>query len=205
MRTLLSEAAEWRLIGLLFECPSDGWREQISALAGEVEDAELRAAAQQALEQASEGLYHSVFGPGGPASPREITYQNTIQAGYFLSELLCYYESFAYRPVTQEPADHVSVETGFVAYLRLKEEFALANADSEHAAVTREAAQHFVEDHLSMIAGPLAARLSASEIGYLTLASAALLRRTGPPPAPRAHSLPVVEASDCLDGEITCS
>ncbi len=201
MRDLLREAAEWRLLGLLFACPWDGWREQISALAGEVEDGDLRSAARQALEQASEGLYHSIFGPGGPAPPREVSHRDLIETGSLLSELSCYFDAFAYRPATQEPLDHVSVGADFIGYLRLKEEFALANANAEHAAVTREAAQRFLEDHLSTIAGPLAARLSESRIGYLTLASAALLRRTGPPPAPPVRALPLAE----IDGEMTCS
>lgn len=201
MKKLLGEAAEWRLLSLLFECPSAGWREQISSLAGEVEDAELRAATEQALEQASEGLYHSIFGPGGPASPREITYQNTVQAGYFLSELLCYYESFAFRPVSLEPPDHVSMETGFVGYLRLKEAFALESSDVEHAAVTREAAEKFIEEHLSNISGPLAAALSGSGIGYLTLAGGALLRRV---PARGGHKFPFLDKPDCDDWAITC-
>ena len=201
MRELLPEAAEWRLLALLFACPSDRWRENISALAAEVEDAEIRLAAEQALEEASEGLYHSIFGPGGPAPPREVSHRDLIESGGLLSELSCYYDAFAYHPAPQEPPDHVSVETDFIAYLRLKEEFALLNADAAHAAVTREAARHFVEDHLSTIAGPLAATLSESGITYLAMASAALLRRTGPPPTPPARSLPLVE----IGGEMTCS
>ena len=64
---LLGEAAEWRLLGLLFECPLPNWREQMDALAAEVVDADLKAAAEAARLEASEGLYHSIFGPGGPA------------------------------------------------------------------------------------------------------------------------------------------
>src|SRR6476469_237535 len=64
---LAQEAAEWRLLSLLFECPTADWPTQISALIHDVADIEIKSAAQDALEQASEGLFHHTFGPGGPA------------------------------------------------------------------------------------------------------------------------------------------
>ena len=85
--TLLRQAAEWRLIGLLFECPAGSWRDDLVALARDIDDPLLRAAVTHALEEASEGLYHSTFGPGGPAPPREVTYVKAVQLGYLLSEL----------------------------------------------------------------------------------------------------------------------
>ena len=76
---LLRQAAEWRLIGLLFECPADAWRDDIVALARDIDDPLLGSAAAYALEEADEGLYHSTFGPGGPAPPREVTYVKAVQ------------------------------------------------------------------------------------------------------------------------------
>ena len=35
---LLSEAAQWRLIGLLFECPDQEWLRTVSELAAETSD-----------------------------------------------------------------------------------------------------------------------------------------------------------------------
>ena len=67
---LLREAAEWRLISLLFECPNEEWQAQVAALAAEITDADLKAAAVAAREEAGEGIYHTIFGPGGPAAPR---------------------------------------------------------------------------------------------------------------------------------------
>lgn len=176
---VVEQAAEWRLLGLLFECPSAAWREQVAALAREVSDTELRAAAEQALEEASEGLHHAIFGPGGPVPAREVSYQNSVQSGYLLSELACYYDAFAYRPAIPEATDHISVEVGFVGYLRLKEAYALACQDAEHAAVTSEAGQRFVEDHLAAMAESLATALRSCGIRYLSLAGAVLLRRVG--------------------------
>ncbi len=161
---LLREAAEWRLLGLLFECPSPMWREQVEALAAEVADAELRAAVEAVRREVSEGLYHSIFGPGGPAPPREISYRHWMQPGYLLSELTRYYNAFAYQPTLLEAPDHVSVETGFVAYLTLKEAYAEASADEEHAAVRREAVQQFISDHRSTMTEPLARSLEHSGV-----------------------------------------
>lgn len=202
-RERLAEAAEWRLLSLLFDCPGDGWREQVATLAREVADAGLRACAHLALEQASPELYHSTFGPGGPAAPREVSYRDALQLGYLMSELETYYAAFGYQPACPEPPDHVAVETGFLAFLRMKEAFALNSADTERAAVAAEAAGRFVQDHLSFLAPGLAARLAESEFEYLAASARALQRRAGPaPPAgtPAAGGLPILDA----DAEITC-
>lgn len=210
VHALLKQAAEWRLIGLLFECPVGAWRDDVAALVGDVVDPVLRSAVAHALEEASEGLYHSTFGPGGPAPPREVTYIKAIQLGYLLSELAAFYDAFAYRPVTRESPDHVSVEAGFVAYLLLKQAYAVARGDDEQASVAAEAAATFTREHLSALAGPLAATLGASGLDYLAEASRALAARVGPPPEavalPRgARLLPVIQpiALDDED-EISC-
>jgi nitrate reductase assembly molybdenum cofactor insertion protein NarJ len=199
---LAKEAAGWRLISMLFECPNDAWRAQLAALAAEVEDPELKSAAKDALAEAGEGLFHHTFGPGGPAPAREASYHQTVQLGYLMSELQAYYNAFAYRPQTAEPADHVSVETGFIAYLKLKQAYALACEDEERAATAAESAQRFIEEHLANIVQPLAERLDGSSISYLTKASAALSRRVGPPP--KAPSpLPILQ-NDQDKSEIAC-
>ncbi|MBM3724439.1 MAG: molecular chaperone TorD family protein [Acidobacteria bacterium] len=181
-RQLLAEAAEWRLIGMLLECPSGSWRGRVEELEGEVEDAELRQAARLALEQASEGLYHSTFGPGGPAPPREATHRDTLQLGYLLSELNAYYASFGYRPesVSFEPPDHIAVESGFVAYLKFKEAFAAACGDAEARETTAQACREFVTEHLASTAAPLKEMLAASGVPYLELTGRAMARRAGP-------------------------
>ena len=179
-RELAQDAAGWRLISMLFECPAPGWGENLTALASEVADPGLRGAVEAALAEASEGLYHSIFGPGGPASAREVSYHDLLQFGGLMSELASYYEAFGYQPPAREPADHVSIEAGFVGYLRLKEAYALASGDTEHVEVTAEAATHFIEDHLSFVAERLAGTLRESGIPYLAMMGEALLQRVGP-------------------------
>lgn len=191
-RKLAKEAAEWRLLSLLFECPAPQWSRQVTALMDDVADPELKSAAHDALEEASEGLFHHAFGPGGPAPPREATYHQTVQLGYLMSELQAYYGAFAFAPVTSEPPDHVSVEAGFIAYLKMKEAYALACLDEERAATASESAQRFLEEHLANVAQALADRLAGSGISYLAKAGAALLRRVGPPPA-AVSPLPVLQ------------
>ena len=180
-RSLLEQAAEWRLISLLFECPTRGWKEQIAAVSSELADTELRAAAESAQSEASEALYHSIFGPGGPAPAREVSYCESVQLGYLISELEAFYQAFSFQPATPEVLDHVSVEAGFMGYLKLKEAYALASSDLEHAAVAAEAAQRFLENHLCVMAQPLATSLHALGVRYLALAGEGLLRRVGPP------------------------
>ena len=179
-RDLLREAAEWRLISLLFQCPASDWRENLEALSSEITDSGLRDAAAAALTEATEGLYHSILGPGGPAPAREVSYRELVQFGGLMSELACYYDAFAYRPADREPGDHVSIEAGFLGYLRLKEAYALASGDAERAEVASEAATAFITDHLSFIAEPLARSLGHSGTRYLAIAGEALLQRAGP-------------------------
>ncbi len=182
VEALLREAAEWRLLSLLFECPGPEWREKVRALGAEVRDPALRTAAEEALAEASEGIHHSILGPGGPAPAREVSYHDTVQLGYLMSELNAFHEAFAFRPRTIEAIDHVSVEAGFAGYLRVKQAFALAEGNTEAAALAEEAAKDFRSQHLVYVAEPLARSLSESGVGYLAKAGQALLARVGPSP-----------------------
>lgn len=176
---LLNEAAEWRLISLLFDCPVGNWQEDVKSLAKIVTDSQLLKAAEFSKTQASEGLYHSIFGPGGPAPAREVTYRSWVQPGYLLSELSAYYKAFSYQPQTPETPDHIAVETGFMAYLKLKEAFADESGDSENAEITANAAKTFNDEHLAKFTEQIAKSLATSRIDYLELASKALLKRVG--------------------------
>jgi nitrate reductase assembly molybdenum cofactor insertion protein NarJ len=201
-RELLSDAAEWKLLAMLLACPQGDWREHVTMLAREVSDVELQHAAREMVEEATEGLYHSTFGPGGPAAPREVSHRDYVTPGAALSELVAYYEAFAFSPATDEPPDHVSIECDFLAYLRVKEAYALVRGDEQQAAIAADAAQHFQQDHLATLARPLQASLAASGIEYLQRAGRVLLQRVGPAPAAGpalGASLAILEddAPDC--------
>jgi nitrate reductase assembly molybdenum cofactor insertion protein NarJ len=177
---LLSDAADWRLISVLFERPANDWHSQIAALASETSDKNLKAAAEAATTEANVPLYDTTFGPGGPAAPREVSHRQTMMPGQMLDELGAYYKAFAYQPTVNEIPDHIAVETGFIAYLRLKQAYALERGDAEQAAIAAAAAKHFIEDHLNAVAEPLAKSLAHSGIAYLSHTAAALLSRVGP-------------------------
>ncbi len=202
--SLLKEAAEWRLLSLLFDCPNPEWLEHIDLLSRTTTDKKLKRAAKAAQKEASEGLFHSIFGPGGPAPGREISYRGWVQPGYMLSELASFYDAFSYKPKTEEVPDHIAVETGFIAYLRLKEAFAIENADNERAEITAGASKTFIDEHLSKYAEQTSKILSNSGIEYLSLAGAALFQRVGKDKDKEKQIyLPVLEDEDS-ESEMVC-
>lgn len=170
----LRKAARLRFLSLAFECPREGWQEQLDSLAAEIAEDDLRRVARLAREEASPELYHTTFGPGGPAAPREISYSDTIVSGQLIAELQAFYEAFAYRPTVEEPPDHIAVELGYLGYLHLKIAYAAANDDEGRADVAADAAKRFAESHLANILGPLIPILEACGIGYLEAAAASL-------------------------------
>jgi nitrate reductase assembly molybdenum cofactor insertion protein NarJ len=176
---LLREAANWRLLSTLFSRPREGWRRELASAGGETSDLLIESACAAALNEASEGSYHSIFGPGGPAAPREASYRTTLQLGYVLSALEAFYNAFGYSPNAEETPDHVSVETDFVAYLFVKEALARSQESFDEAETAAEARASFLEAHLSYMAEPLHRSLTHSGVRYLETAAAALLARLG--------------------------
>jgi nitrate reductase assembly molybdenum cofactor insertion protein NarJ len=155
---LLRQATEWRFLGLLFERPREGWWQDVEALVREVGDPELKAAAEAAREEADQGLYLALLGPGGAVSPREVAYRGMKDPGHILAEIMAFYEAFAFRPATEEPPDHLAVEAGFLGYLCLKEAYARARRNDEEAEIAGNAAARFLKDHLSVFAWPVLER-----------------------------------------------
>lgn len=197
---LLRDAAEWRLISLLFDCPKGDWFRQVDELGRQVTDKKLKKAAKAAGKEASEGLFHSIFGPGGPAPGREVSYRSWVEPGYMLSELSAFYSAFSYHAGSGEVPDHIAVETGFIAYLRLKELYARENGDDESAAITAEAASRFTAEHITKYPQKLKKLLAASGLEYLQLAGEVLFERVGPDKDKEIKTfLPVLEdAEDSL-------
>jgi hypothetical protein len=168
-------AAAWRLNGLLLERPRAGWREEVDALAAEVEDGDLRAAAA-AARHGTEGEYLAHLGPGGPVSPREVAYRDREDPARVLADLAACYEAFAYRPRAEDPADHIAVEAGFVGYLLLKELIARDLCESILVSTVSLARERFLHEHVGPFARALAARLEGAG-GHLELAARALAAR----------------------------
>lgn len=178
-QTWVAEAATLRALALLFTRPRPETQEERSALEVEVQGDGDRAALA-AARNVDEGLYLAIFGPGGLVSPREAGWRGRSDPGEVLADLAAFHEAFAYQNRSEEPADHLSVEVDFVAYLRLKQAFALANGEEQQASVTAEACERFLDQHVRRYLGRLAARLE--ELGIAAYAPAAhrLAERLGP-------------------------
>ena len=193
----VAAAAEWRLLGLLFERPRPGWREEIATLACEVHDAALQAAASAAATT-TESEYLDVLGPGGVVSPREVGYRGREDPGAIVADVSAFYAAFAFHPRAEDPPDHVAVEAGFAGYLCLKEAYALAHDNTEAARTCAEARSRFTAEHLAFFAEPLGAKIELlSPVPHLLLAAAALVQRTGPLPVGYADTLP-----DDMEGDV---
>lgn len=180
VKELLGEATAWRLLGLLFERPREGWLQEVELLSGEIADPVIKAAGGAAREEANEGLYLALLGPGGPVSPREVAHRGMEDPGRILADIGAFYDAFAFRPETEEAPDHLAVEAGFLGYLSLKEAYARARGNEAEAEVAASAAHRFRDEHLASVAWPVADRLEKAGVRYLSLAASALAHRSGP-------------------------
>ncbi len=190
---LLAECAEWRLFGLLFEYPAHAWRSNLESLLPALPRSDLRGLAQAALEHSSEGLQIALFGPGGTVPVREVARQVGVQSGYLMAELSAYYEAFGYQPEVEEAADHLAIQLGFVAFLKMKQALALFQGNSEHARLTAEAADAFIKDHLAVQAEPVYHALESHAPSFLVEAGRLILQHAGLSPRsgyPWSTSLP---------------
>ncbi len=148
---LVAQAAAWRLASLLLERPRPQWRSEVAELAAEVKEPKLRLSAAE-TGQATEELYHRLFGPGGTISPREVSYCGMEDPGQVMAQLASFYQAFSFTPRREESIDHISVEAGFVGYLFLKEAYADLQGDSESGDITKEARERFIKEHLERCA-----------------------------------------------------
>ncbi|HZR82512.1 MAG TPA: molecular chaperone TorD family protein [Candidatus Binatia bacterium] len=169
-------AAEWRLLGLLLERPRLEWQAEIERLAAEVADPPLRAAVA-AARTASEGEYHALLGPGGPAPAREASVLGMGDPGWMMADLSRTYDAFGYAPRAEDPKDHVAVEVGFVGFLLLKEALAWASDDEVAARTVIAARTAFVADHLRALVLALAERLAVAPESHVALAVDVLAAR----------------------------
>jgi nitrate reductase assembly molybdenum cofactor insertion protein NarJ len=160
---LLRDAAAWRLASLLLERPRPGWHREIEQLSSEANDKQLSSCAKEA-KRVTEELYQHWFGPGGRVSPREVSYCGFEDPGRLMAELNSFYRAFSYRPLRDEPIDHISVEAGFVGYLFLKEAFAKQQGNSEAAHITESARTNFISEHVSHCASGIVDELKDSPL-----------------------------------------
>jgi hypothetical protein len=185
----LAAAVDWRVLSLLLSRPRPGWREEVQGLAREAGE-ELRAAAG-AIDGAGEGAYHALLGPGAVASAREAAHAGFADPGRILADLQERYHAFAFAPRADEPADHLAVECDFVAYLLLKEAYAVARGEPEQAEISRQARLRFVDEHVAPTGHRFAEKLPPLAPEYLRRAARALAARL--PVVPLMPELPPEE------------
>jgi nitrate reductase assembly molybdenum cofactor insertion protein NarJ len=198
VRQLIEESVAWRMFSLAFERPRNGWREHVASIASDVADPDVRGVAELAKEQASEELFLDLFGPGGSISPREVAYRGLADPGHLLAALETIYGAFAYAPKSEECPDHVSVEAGFVGFLKLKQAFARIAGDAEAESIAKDAEAMFVADHLAPVAAGLCSRLDGDDAFYVARAARLMRERIGDVPVPE-----IVEPAD--DDEMGCA
>ena len=157
----------------------------MAALAKEVHEPALATAAQAWCDNAREGDYLHLLGPGGLVPARAVAYRAFADPGWLLADIARYHEAFGFHAPAEEPLDHIATLAEFVSYLLLKEAYARDCGHAEAAAVTRSATEQFVAEHLAPIAGRLAERLDACGATEWS-AAAHLLAAKVPPPPPAA-------------------
>ncbi len=178
-RRLLHDAACRRLAAILFAPPGEHWARETAALAREIEDPVLTAAARQALSEADPALYHSTFGPGGPVSLRQVTHALHVTPGALLAELAVFYQAFGYQPDPAEPPDHLAVETDFTAFLLLKQSYALTCGRDDRARAIAQAEERFAARHLGILIGAVIKGLRRFPIPYMLATVEWLAERVG--------------------------
>lgn len=181
----VDRARVYRALALLFRPERDGALETLrrreipnlrAALVRLGDDDAARQAERLAglLRDAEEdGLrrdYEQTFGPSGglrcpPAETSHVptTPQEGLVRTFQMADVAGFYRAFGVEvtPGTERP-DHVAAELEFMHLLALKEALALQQeGEGEHAAVCRDAARSFLEDHLGRFAPLLAEQLDA--------------------------------------------
>jgi DMSO reductase family type II enzyme chaperone len=121
-----------------------------------------------------------LFGVGLAATPYESEYDPLASArkGHRLADLLGFYEAFGVQLADslKEFPDHIAVELEFMAILLMKTAHAAAEEMDEARAVSEDAAQKFLTDHLAAWGGAFADRVEAATGDDFYRFSARLLR-----------------------------
>lgn len=188
---LLEEAVQWRLLALLLSRPNPERKDDVEALAKEVHDPALAATARGWCDNAREGPYLHLLGPGGLVPARAVAYRGFADPGWLLADIARYHEAFGFHARAEEPLDHIATLAEFVSYLVLKEAYARDCGHTEAAAVTRGATEQFVAEHLTPVAARLAERLDTCGATEWSAAAHLIAARV---PAPlRSAELPAAD------------
>lgn len=152
LRRWLETAAAWRAASLMFALPTPAVQDELCRLC-ETMPGDLavtpRKFAGIAVEDWEEE-YHRVLGAGGCAACESSYEENALAGrGPVLAGIAGYYQAFSYHPENpgSETPDHLSIETGFLAYLAMKVAFADQAQRGDEKAVALEAYDKFRDEH----------------------------------------------------------
>jgi TorA maturation chaperone TorD len=113
----------------------------------------FRAPSLSALGELEQG-YHRLFGHTlrGKVCPYETEYgrAQVFQQAQELADLAGFYIAFGLKPPDEpnERVDHIAHELEFLEFLSCKEAYAIESSEDEMLAVTREALERFLGEHL---------------------------------------------------------
>jgi TorA maturation chaperone TorD len=175
------------MLSLLLSRPTPERKSEVHEIAQGPIGARLTEIARAWCDNATEGAYLQLLGPGGLVPARSVAYRPFADPGWVLADLARYRQAFGFHPATEEPADHVAVLADFVSYLLLKQAYARESGDPGAVAVTQKSMERFIDEHLSPVAGRIAERLDACGATDWSAAAHLLAERVpAPPPIARA-------------------
>lgn len=157
----LLRADLWRLLAGVFACPTPESLSELTELAMDLADCLHSDAASlatpvslvaEALRESShsrlESEYHALFTTQVLVSPYEGAYHRT-ERGAIIGDVAAFYTAFSLQLAPQSgPPDALHNELALLAWLALKEAYALEHTLPEALEITRAATRQFLDDHL---------------------------------------------------------
>lgn len=187
----LRRADLWRVLALTFSPPiaqgmedlqdlsrelADGLGAESHPLHAGVTDVAVHAAKVDVVELEHE--HNALFSMDVLVPAYEGSYQR-IERGAVVGDVAGYYAAFELETADKSgPPDSLWNELAFLAWLSVKEGYALQQGWEEPLAVTREAGKRFIQDHLGRWVGAFCTRLLHATSNPLYVNAAHLLLAT---------------------------
>lgn len=125
--------------------------------------------------------HQGLFGPAPSCTPYETEYGPLPSArkGHDLADILGFYGAFGFRlaEAARDLPDHIAIELEFMSLLLAKEAYAGIHGLAEEAALCRDAAGKFLQDHVGRWVHAFAGRLEACTSSPFYQVLSRMLRR----------------------------
>jgi nitrate reductase assembly molybdenum cofactor insertion protein NarJ len=199
IRQCLEQASFWRAISLLFRSPDATILADLRQLVPCLDET-LRGDVTRFIHDLSESgmeeLHFRLLGAAATCPICESDYTPSCLGakGGPIGDIAAFYKAFAFDPAAElrESPDHFCIETSFLAWLHMKEAYALSAGNHDAADTCRAARDTFMIEHFGPFLDSLAARLAevAGDSVYAHMAVAARL------------ALPYPAASEAVNGPV---